>query len=57
MSVPKALTDRSVAERWQEVKGSEQWWDDLHITMRNSMKRLLEDSLESELLEQIQAAA
>ena len=57
MSGPKALTDRSVAERWQEVKGAEQWWDDLHNTMRNSMKRLLEDSLESELLEQIQAAA
>ncbi len=57
MSVPKALTDRSVAERWQEVKSAEQWWDDLHDTMRSTMKTFLEDSLESELLEQIQAAA
>ena len=57
MSGPKALTDRSVAERWQEVKSAEQWWDDLHDTMRNTMKTFLEDSLESELLEQIQAAA
>jgi len=57
VSGPKALTDRSVAERWQEVKGAEQWWDDLHDTMRGTMKRLLEDSLECEMLEQIQAAA
>ena len=57
MSGPKALTDRSVAERWQEVKSAEQWWDDLHGTMRDTMRKLLEDSLECELLEQIQAAA
>ena len=57
MSGPKALTDRSVAERWREVKSAEQWWDDLHDTMRSTMKGLLEDSLECELLEQIQAAA
>jgi len=57
VSGPKALTDRSVAERWQEVKSVEQWWDDLHDTMRSTMKAFLEDSLESELLEQIQAAA
>jgi len=57
VSGPKALTDRSVAERWQEVKGAEQWWGDLHDTMRDTMKKLLEDSLECELLEQIQAAA
>jgi putative transposase len=57
VSGPKALTDRSLAERWQEVKDAEQWWDNLHDTMRSTMKRLLEDSLESELLEQIQAAA
>ena len=57
MSGPKALTDRSVAERWQEVKSAEQWWDDLGGTMRNTMKTLLEDSLDCELLEQIQATA
>jgi putative transposase len=57
VSGPKALTDRSVAERWQEVKSAEQWWGDLHVTMRNTMKTILEASLESELLEQIQAAA
>lgn len=57
MSGPKALTDRSVAERWREVKSAEQLWDDLHETVRSTMKELLEDSLECELLEQIQAAA
>jgi putative transposase len=57
VSGPKALTDRSVAERWQEVKSAEQWWDDLHVTVRNTMKDLLEDRLEGEILEQIQAAA
>lgn len=57
MSGPKALTDRSVAERWREVKSAEQWWDGLHDTMHAAMKRLLEDSMECELLEQIQAAA
>jgi putative transposase len=57
MPGPKALTDRSVAERWQEVKNADEWWDDLHDTVRETMKRILEGSLECELLEQLRAAA
>jgi putative transposase len=57
MSGPKALTDRSVAERWKEVKSAEQWWDDLHVAMRDVMREFVEGSLECKILEQIQAAA
>jgi len=55
MSEPKALTDRSVAERWREVKTAEQWWDDAYDVMRDFFKKYLEDSLDCEMLEQLQA--
>jgi putative transposase len=55
MSEPKALTDRSVAERWREVKTAEEWWDDTYDVMRDMFKKYLEDSLECEMLEQLQA--
>lgn len=55
MPEQKALTDRSVAERWQEVKTAEQWWDDTYDVMRDVLKKYLEDSLECEILEQLQA--
>jgi putative transposase len=55
MPGPKALTDRSVAERWLEVKTDDQWWDDMHDTIAVTVKNLLEDALECELLEQLQA--
>lgn len=55
MSGPKALTARSVAERWREVKTADQWWDDTYDTLRDLLKKYLEDSLEQELVEHLQA--
>ena len=54
MSEPKALTGRSVAERWREGKPTEQWWDETYDVMRDMLKKYLEDSLECEILEQLQ---
>jgi putative transposase len=55
MPEQKALTARSVAERWREVKTADQWWEDAYDTMRDVFKKYLEDSLECEILEQLQA--
>ena len=30
MPGPKALTDRSLADLWKEVKNPETFWDELH---------------------------
>lgn len=54
MSEPRALNARSVAERRQEVKTAEQWWDDTYDTMCDVLKKYLEDALECEMLEQLQ---
>lgn len=55
MSRIKSLTDRSLAERWREVKSSEDFWDDMHDAMVETVKTFVEGSLECELLEQLQA--
>lgn len=56
MSEPKALTDRSVADLWKEVKDPETFWDNLHDEMAQTVRHLLESTLEEEMLEQLQAA-
>jgi len=55
MPGPKALTDRSVADLWKEVKNPERWWDDLQDELTRTIKDLLENALEGELLEQLHA--
>ena len=55
MPGPVALTDRSLAQRWREVKAGEEWFDDMHEVMTETVKELLEEALDRELLEQLQA--
>ena len=50
MPGPKALTERSVADLWKEVKNPENWWDDLQDERTRTIKDLLENALEDELL-------
>ena len=54
VSEPKALTDRSVADLWKEVKDPETFWDNLHDEMAQTVRHLLESTLEEEMLEQLQ---
>ena len=56
MAEPKALTERSLAQRWLEVKAGDRWLDDMHERMSETVKGLLEQALECELLEQLQVA-
>ncbi|MBI5956613.1 MAG: IS256 family transposase [Chloroflexi bacterium] len=56
MSRIKSLTDRSLADRWAEVKSPDDWWDDMHDAVTDTIKGFLEGSLECELLEQLQAS-
>jgi transposase-like protein len=51
----KALTGRSVTDLWKEVKEPEAFWDALHDGVTAAIHDLLEDALEEELLEQLQA--
>lgn len=51
----KDLTEVTVRELWQEVKEEEDWWGDLKQETLRVVQRLLEDSMEVELLEQLRA--
>lgn len=51
----KALTGRSVADLWKEVKNLDAFWEELHDEMTDAIHDLLESALEEELLEQLQA--
>jgi len=55
MPGPIALTDRSVADIWKEVKNPETFWDELHDSIAEAIHGLLESTLEAEMLEQLQA--
>ena len=45
----KALTDRSVAERFREVKDEEGFWGDVAVETRQLVKRIVESALDEEL--------
>jgi len=51
----KALTDRSVAERFCEVKDEEGFWGDISAETRQLAKRILESTLDDELEARLQA--
>jgi putative transposase len=52
----KDLTQLKLTDLWQEVKTEEEWWGDINERILGMVKTLLESSLESELLEQLQAS-
>jgi putative transposase len=52
----KALTDRTVAERFQEIKDEEDVWGDISEQSRALAKRIIESSLEEELTARVLAS-
>lgn len=56
MTRVKALTDRTMAERFREVKDERQLWGDISDETRALAKRIIESSLEEELTARLQAA-
>ncbi len=55
MVMVKDLTELTLKDLWQEVKDEEDWWGDINERTIGMVKLILEDSLEEELLEQLQA--
>lgn len=56
MAEVKDLTELTLRDLWKEVKDEEDWWGDINERALNMVKLILEDSLENELLEQLQAS-
>lgn len=52
----KDLTQLKVTDLWREVKDEEDCWEGIHQRVLGMVKLILESSLESELLEQLQAS-
>jgi putative transposase len=52
----KDLTQLKVTDLWKEVKSEEEWWGDINERILGMVRTILESSLESELLEQLQAS-
>ena len=49
----KDLTELTLRELWQEVKGEDDWWEDLKGQTMRLVKRLLESSMDEEILEEL----
>lgn len=56
MVTVKDLTELKVTDLWKEVKSEEEWWGDINERILGMVRAILESSLESELLEQLQAS-
>jgi len=56
MNQVKDLTQLKVTDLWKEVKSEEEWWGDINERILGMVRTILESSLESELLEQLQAS-
>jgi putative transposase len=56
MNRVKDLTQLKLTDLWKEVKTEEEWWGDIDERTMKMVRTLLESSLESELLEQLQAS-
>jgi putative transposase len=52
----KDLTELTVKDLWQEVKGEEDWWEEINERVLGMVKLILERSLEEELIEFLQAS-
>jgi len=50
------LTELKLTDLWHEVKSEEEWWEDIDERVLGMVRTILESSLESELLEQLQAS-
>ncbi len=56
MVMVKDLTELTLKDLWKEVKDEEDWWGDINERVLKMAKMILESSLESELLEELQAS-
>jgi putative transposase len=52
----KDLTEVTLEELWNEVKDEDGWWGDIKENTLGVVQRLLEESMEVEMLEQLRAA-
>ena len=50
-----ALTERTEAQRWAEVRDEEALWGDLRPELLAAVRTVLETTMESELLEYLRA--
>ena len=50
------LTERTLEERWSEVKDEEEWWDEIKPRTLSAVKVLMESAMESELIDELLAA-
>jgi putative transposase len=50
------LTELKLTDLWKEVKSEDEWWGDINERVMGMIRIILESSLESELLEQLQAS-
>jgi putative transposase len=55
MVMVKDLTQIKLADLWKEVKEEEDWWGDVRSDTRSLVKRLLEGTMEEEIIAQLQA--
>jgi transposase-like protein len=54
-TVPAALTDRTPAARWREVRDEDALWGDLRPELLEAVQRILEATMEDELTAQVMA--
>lgn len=54
MVTVKDLTQITVKDLWREVKGEEEWWGDLKEDTQRLIKRLLESTMDEEIIAQLQ---
>jgi len=54
MVTVKDLTQLTLKDLWREVKGEEDWWGDVKEDTRRLIKRLLESTMEGEIIAQLQ---
>ncbi len=56
MVMVKDLTELTLKDLWREIKEEEGWWEEISKRTLNMVKLILENSLEEELLEELQAS-
>ena len=56
MVMVKDLTELTLKDLWKEVKEEEDWWGDLRENTVQLVKRLLESTMDEEIIAQLQVA-
>ena len=56
MEQVRGLTELTLEERWSAVKDDEDWWDEIKLRTLAAVKVLMEEAMEVELVEELNAA-